>query len=164
MFDSVGFFKRCTEESKLAKSLGFGFARVSGLESFEDALKSLTIYPALVCATDSSDGYLQFSNSPHERRVHTVFLAMRHAEGDMEARQRCLDTLRVLFRQFVSRIIRERDRIELGCQAIDEKITFQEVDRWFFPGCACAYFNIAVTEWESIFFDERQWEIQEDNN
>ena len=157
MFNSVDFFRDCTERSKLARKFGFGFAAVSGLDSFEDALKSLTIYPALVCATDSSEGYIEFSNTPHEQRVHTVFLAMRHPDGDMARRQECLLILRKLFRQFISRIIRERDRLELDCQFITDRITFNEVDRYFFPGCACAYFNISEIIWESIFFNDDDW-------
>lgn len=161
MFDSIGFFENCTKASKLARKYGFGFVRVSGLESFEDALKSLTIYPALVCATDSSEGYIEFSNTPHEMRVHTVFLAMRHADGNMTERQNCLVILRKLFRQFISRIIRERDRIEHDCEFLTDRITFNEVDRWFFPGCACAYFNITEIIWESIYYDEDEWEWED---
>ena len=157
MFDSVKFFEDCTAHSILARKHNFQFARISGLDSFEEALQSMTTAPALVCASDCSEGVLELVTVPAERRVHTVMLAMRHANHDMHARQQCMNILRELFKQFISRIIREKDQIEKDCQFIDDRITFNEVDRYFFPGCACAYFNITVTTYVDIIFDDSQW-------
>ena len=50
-------------------------------------------------------GYTELNTTPHTRRVKAVFLAMRHALDDMEARQECMDIMRELFRQFMPVLI-----------------------------------------------------------
>ena len=40
---------------------------------------------------------------------------------------------------------------------IDERIQFQEIDKYFFSGCACAYFQIAVDTYTDLQFNEAEW-------
>lgn len=74
------------------------FCRVSGLEGFEEALHIMQNNTAFVCVSDIAQGFTELNNSPHTRRVKTVFLAMRHGLDDMVARQVCMDIMRELFR------------------------------------------------------------------
>lgn len=107
-WDATAFFASITDSNKFAKAHDFVFARVSGLDGFEEALQQLQSATAFVAVSDISQGYIEVNNSPHTRRVKTVFLAMRHALGDMTARQECMDTMRELFRQFMSKLILEK--------------------------------------------------------
>lgn len=102
-------------------------------------------------------GFTELNNSPHTRRVKTVFLAMRHALDDMTAREECMETMRELFRQFMTRLILERTRLEENCVYLDPRITFQEIDRYFFSGCACAYFQIAVDVFTDLRYNKDEW-------
>ena len=157
-WDATTFFRDLTERNKFAKESGFAFARVSGLDGFEEALAQMQNSTAFVCVSDTSQGYMEINNSPHTRRVKTVFLAMRHPVDDMEARQVCMDSLRELFRQFMSVLILERTRLEQQRLYLDPRIAFNEIEQYFFSGCACAYFQISVDTYTDLRYDESEWE------
>ena len=125
-WNSTDFFQHLTATNKFAKQHEFVFARVSGLDGFEEALHTLQSATAIIAVSDISQGYIEVNNSPHTRRVKTVFLAMRHALGDMEARQSCMDTMREVFRQFMSMLILERTKLEQNNIYLDPRISFQE--------------------------------------
>ncbi len=97
------------------------------------------------------------NNTPHTRRVKTVFLAKRHKIDDMAARTRCMETLRELFRQYMSLLILEKTKLEQHCIYLDPRISFNEIDRYFFSGCACAYFQIAVDVYTDLRYNEDEW-------
>ena len=113
---------------------------------------------AIIAVSDISQGYIEVNNSPHTRRVKTVFLAMRHAIDDMAARQLCMDTMRELFRQFMSKLILEKTKQEQHNIYLDSRISFQEIDQYFFSGCACAFFQIAVDTYTDLRYDPTEWQ------
>lgn len=156
-WDAVNFFETLTDENLLARKEKFTFCRVSGLDGFEEALESMQSSVAFVCVSDIAGGYTELNNTPRTRRVKTVFLAMRHALNDMAARQECMDTMRELFRQFMSKLILEKTKLEQHCIYLDPRITFTEIDRYFASGCACAYFQIAVDVFTDLRFDYKEW-------
>ena len=122
---------------------------------------------------DIAQGYTELNTTPHTRRVKTVFLAMRHALDDMQARQQCMDIMRELFRQFMSVLIQEKTRVEAGCPRepgkpyekgaqgfvyLDLRISFQEIDRYFLSGCACAFFQVATDVYTDLRYNQEEWE------
>ena len=113
---------------------------------------------ALVCVSDIANGYTELHNTPRTRRVKTVFLAMRHRIDDMKARNSCMDTMREVFRQFMSKLILEKTKLEQHCIYIDPRISFNEIDRYFFSGCACAYFQIAVDVYTDLRINPAEWD------
>ena len=157
-WDATAFFASLTEKNKFAKAHGFVFARVSGLDGFEEVLQQLQSATAIVAVSDISQGYIEVNNSPHTRRVKTVFLAMRHAILDMEARQMCMNIMRELFRQFMSKLILEKTKQEQNNIFLDPHISFQEIDQYFFSGCACAFFQIAVDTYTDLRYDPTEWQ------
>ena len=156
-WNATAFFQNLVARNKFATAHGFTFARVSGLNGFEEALQQLQSTTAFVCVSDMSQGYIALANPPRTRRVETVFLAMRHAIDDMEARLTCMENLRELFRQFMSQLILERTRLEQHCIYLDERITFNEMNEYFFSGCACAYFQIAVDTFTDLRYNADEW-------
>ncbi len=157
-WNATAFFKDLTEQNILAQQKHFQFCKVTGLQGFEEALARLQSATAIVAVDDSSQGYTELNNSPHTRRVKTVFLAMRHPIDDMSARAFCLDIMREIFRQYMSRLILERTKLEQKAIYIDERIQFQEIDEYFFSGCACTYFQIAVDTYTDLRFNYSEWE------
>lgn len=156
-WNATTFFQDLVARNKFATAQGFAFARVSGLEGFEEALQTMQSATAFVCVSDMSQGYIALANTPRTRRVKTIFLAMRHAIDDMDARLVCMETLRELFRQFMSQLILERTRLEQSCIYLDERITFNEMNEYFFSGCACAYFQIAVDTFTDLRYNADEW-------
>ena len=157
-WNATAFFQDLTAHNKFATAHSFVFARVSGLEGFEEALDQMQSSSAFVCVSDTSQGYMALANTPRTRRVKTVFFCMRHAVDDMEARLTCMELLRELFRQFMSKLILEKTRLEQSCIYLDERISFNEIDRYFASGCACAYFQIAVDTFTDLRFNADEWE------
>ena len=157
-WDAAAFFERLAATNILAQKEHFIFCRVSGLEGFEEALAQMQTASAFVCVSDIADGYTELNNTPRTRRVKTVFLAMRHAAEDMEARSECMETMRELFRQFMSKLILEKTRLELNNIYLDPRISFQEIDQYFFSGCACAFFQIAVDTYTDLRYDPNEWQ------
>ena len=157
-WNATAFFRKLASTNKFAKEKDFSFAKVSGLDGFEDALQQLQSATAIIAVSDISQGYIEVNNSPHTRRVKTVFLAMRHALDDMTARQECMDSMRELFRQFMSKLILEKTRLELNNIYLDPRISFQEIDQYFFSGCACAFFQIAVDTYTDLRYDPNEWQ------
>ena len=157
-WSATDYFERLTAQNKLARDNAFTFCRVSGLDGFEEALAHMQRKAAFICVSDIANGYTELNNTPHTRRVKTVFLAMRHKIDDMAARNRCMETLRELFRQFMSLLILEKTKLEQHCIYLDPRISFNEIDRYFFSGCACAYFQIAVDVYTDLRFNPNEWD------
>jgi hypothetical protein len=156
-WDAATFFRQLVANNKLCRAQQVHFCRVSGLEGFEEALHQLQQARALLCLSDTGGGYTELNNTPHTRRVKSVFLAMRHPLDDREARDRSMETLRELFRQLMSVLILERTRLEQHCIYLDPRITFTEVDRYFFSGCACAYFQVATDSYIDLRYNADEW-------
>lgn len=113
---------------------------------------------AFICVSDIANGYTELNNTPRTRRVKTIFMAMRHKIDDMRARNTCMDTMREVFRQFMSKLILEKTKLENHCIYLDPRISFNEIDRYFFSGCACAYFQIAVDVYTDLRLNPDEWE------
>ena len=156
-WNASAFFEGLTSNNKLAKTECFKFCRVSGLEGFEEALGAMQSNNAFVCVSDIADGYTELNNTPRSRRIKTIFFAMRHAIDDMEARNDCMEIMRELFRQFMSMLILERVKLEQNSIYLDPRISFNEIDRYFFSGCACAYFQIAIDKFTDLRYNENEW-------
>lgn len=157
-WDAALFFRDLTKRNLLARNNGFKFCQCSGLEGFEQALNEMLYSTAFICVSDSSDGYMEINNTPHSRRVKTIFMAMRHAAENMQARAQCMETMREIFRQFMSRLIPEKTRLEENHIYLDSRIAFTEIDRYFFSGCACAYFQIAVDIYTDLRYNADEWD------
>lgn len=156
-WDAAAFFERLTKSNKLAKNLGFLFERVSSLEGFLSLISSAISSGAYVAVSDTSSGGIDLNNTPHTRRVKTVFLFMRHKVDDPKARQACLDKMEELFRQFMSVLILEKTRLRERCIYLDDRISFTEIDKYFYTGGACAFFQIAVDKFTNLVFDPEEW-------
>jgi hypothetical protein len=156
-WNATSFFEDLTNRNRLAKNENFVFCRVSGLEGFEEALHVMQSATAIVAVSDTSQGYMEMNNTPRTRRVKTVFLAMRHALDDMAARQECFDTLRELFRQYMSVLLQEKTRLEENRIYLDPQISFTEIERYFFSGAACAYFQIAIDTFTDLRYNVSEW-------
>ncbi len=158
IWDATEYFEHLTATNRLAKREGFTFCRVSGLDGFEEALDNMQQSLAFICVSDIANGYTELDNTPRTRRVKTVFFAMRHKIDDMRARNTCMDIMREVFRQFMSKLILEKTKLENHCIYLDPRISFNEIDRYFFSGCACAFFQVAVDVFTDLRLNPDEWE------
>ena len=54
------------------------------------------------------------------------------------------------FRQLMTMLILEKTKQEQHNIYLDPRIFFQEIDQYFFTGCACAFFQIAVDTYTDL--------------
>lgn len=156
-WNATAFFEKLTETNRLAQQEHFRFCSVSGLQGFEEALAAMGSTTAFICVSDNSDGYTDINNSPHTRRIKTVFMAMRHALDNQDARLECIHTMRELFRQFMSVLILEKTKLQENNIYLDPRVRFTEIPQYFASGCACAYFQIAVDIYTDLRLDPTEW-------
>lgn len=67
--------------------------------------------------------------------------------------------MRELFRQFMSVMIQDKVKGEEENIYLDPRISFQEIDRYFLSGCACAYFQVATDVYTDLRYNSQEWEI-----
>lgn len=156
-WDATDFFESLTLSNKFAVSHGFRFCRVSGLDGFQDAIGTYQSRVPFVAASDISQGVLYTDNSPHTERVKTVFIAYPHAINSMQAREEAMDLNRELFRQFMSRLILEKTKLEEHFIYLDNRVALTEIDRYAFSGMACAYFQLKVSTYTDLRFNPEEW-------
>lgn len=157
-WDAQSFFKKLTDCNRFARENGYVFHSVSGLDGFNATLTNAARTKAFVCVNDTSGGALSLDdNTSHAGRVKTVFMAYRHKAEDENARQAAFDNMRELFRQFMSVLIQEKTRLDENCIYIDRRITFSEIERYFYLGAACAYFQIKIDTFTDLSYNEDEW-------
>ncbi len=156
-WDAEAFFRNLVETNRLAQDKGYRFATVSGAEGLEEYIETVKATTCAVCLSEESPGVVSLNNTPHTRRVKTVFLMKRHKLNDMEARKKCLAEMRELFRQFMSVVFKQRTQIEQGLIYFDERVQFTEIERYFAAGAACAYFQIAYNVYTDLRYNPDEW-------
>lgn len=156
-WNAAAFFERLTKNNKLAIAKKFQFQSVSSLEGFHTLISKTLSLKACVAVSDTSEGGTEMNNSPHTRRVKTVFLFMRHAADRQDLRQNCLDTMNELFRQFLTVLIQEKTRLAEDCIYMDPFIKFHEIDKYFYSGGACAFFQIAIDTFTDLRYNPDEW-------
>lgn len=158
-WDCSAFFERLTKNNKLAIDNDYRFVLVSSLEGFHSALSQMLSASAFVAVSETSQGTLTIDNSPHTRRVKTVFLAKRFPMDDADGahREAAMTEMRELFRQFMSVLVQEKTRLEESCIYLDDRISFNEIDRYFFTGCACAYFQMSIDTYTNLAYNQAEW-------
>jgi hypothetical protein len=90
--------------------------------------------------------------------VRTVFIAMRHKLNDMAARRSAMETIAEVHRQFCSRLIQERTRLQENMQYLDNRINLQEVSQYLIPGTAICMFEISVDTFIDLSYHPEHWQ------
>lgn len=159
-WDATAFFRDLTAKNKLAQLKGFTFVRIVGTSDFQELLGGQS-KTAFVCVDDISEGFVELNNSPRTRRVKCVYIAMRHPIDNLAARQACMDTMRELFRQFMSKLTLEATKLEEGHLYLDSRIRFTEIPEYFASGYACAKFQVAVDQFTDLRYNPEEWEEEQ---
>ena len=157
-WSAVDFYRGLTEHNRLAKEKHFVFARVSGLEGLQEAIARMQSTAAFVMVADNAAGYTELEPTPHYRSMNTVFLAMRHAMGDMTARETCLKTIKELNRQFCSKLLMQKTLLQENAQYLDPRINLQEAPSHLIPGTAICMFEVAVDTYVDMSYNPEEWD------
>lgn len=157
IWNAQSFFQKLTVSSKLAADMKAKFCSVSGPQGFEDMLATMKTTPAFVAVCSEEEGSLDLENTSRSKVVYIVFIALRYKIDSMEQRKKAMAKIRRLFSQFLSVMIQEKTRLEQECIYIDQSVPFKEIDKYFFPCAACAFFQISVTRYSDISYNPDEW-------
>lgn len=159
-FDPHAYFRRLTEQNKLAQLHQFKPCSCSGIDSLDDMLTEFRSTSAFVCVDDTNNAATENRGGGwFKHRVFTVFLLIRYRFDDMADRKTKLNICRQLFRQMHSRMIRDkamRDN-ELTYLNVD-RVMSREIGRYFMSGCTGLYFTVDDYEPINLVYDAGEWQ------
>ena len=156
-FDGHEYFKDLTKKNKLAKANAFFPCSCSGINSLENFRRQ----SAFVCIDDTNDASTeQIGGGWFKKRTFTVFLLIRYKFDDMKDRSEKLDICRQIFRQFHSRMIRDKYLYEDMDKSFlnVSRIYARELGEYFISGCTGLYFMTEVSEPINLCYKEDEWD------
>ena len=160
-FDAIAYFYTLTERNKLAKEKGFLPVTISNTDNLEGLMEEYRDNDRFVAVTDTNSGNLSSPDGAYgfsKRRAFTVFLLSAYEYGNMQSRQEELALCRELFRQFVSRILRDKYLYDEKQMYFDtHAIPNQELGRYYLSGMTGLHFTLYVQEPVDLQYEEGQW-------
>ena len=160
-FDAIAYFYALTERNKLAQEKGFVPVTISNTENLEGLMEEYRDNDRFVAVTDTNSGNLSSPDGAYgfsKRRAYTVFILSAYEYGNMQSRQEELELCRELFRQFVSRILRDKYLYDEKQMYFDtHAIPNQELGRYYLSGVAGLHFTLYVQEPVDLQYEENQW-------
>ena len=160
-FDAIAYFYALTERNCLAQEKGFVPVTISNTDNLEGLMEEYRDNGRFVAVTDTNSGNLSSPDGAYgfsKRRAFTVFLLSAYEYGNMQSRQEELELCRELFRQFVSRILRDKYLYEEKQMYFDtHAIPNQELGRYYRSGMTGLHFTLYVQEPVDLQYEEGQW-------
>ena len=160
-FDAIAYFYALTERNKLAQEKGFVPVTISNTDNLEGLMEEYRDNDRFVAVTDTNSGNLSSPDGAYgfsKRRAYTVFILSAYEYGNMQSRQEELELCRELFRQFVSRILRDKYLYDEKQMYFDtHAIPNQELGRYYLSGMAGLHFTLYVQEPVDLQYEENQW-------
>lgn len=161
-FEPVSYFKELTEKNKLCKGKKFKAVQCSGPENLEGVLSEYRKTANFIVIDETSGNSIFFTRPGWQtRKDTTIWVLAGYRQDDMEDRSKKLEMCREIFRQFISRLIRDKDSGKYGDSLafLDlSSILYKELPRYSFNGATGLYFMIANNIPTDLRYDETAWE------
>ena len=160
-FDAIAYFVAMTCKNKLAVANGFQPVTISGPDNLEGLFEEYRDADRFVAISDTNSGNLSSPDGAYgfqKNRAYTVFILSAYEYGNMQSRQTELDLCRELFRQFVSKIIRDKYSYDEKQMYFDtHSIPNQEIGQYYLSGVTGLHFTLYVQEPVDLIYDDEQW-------
>lgn len=161
-FDIEAYFNNLCEHNKFAQEKGFCFCTCSGIESLQGPLERFRNERAFLCVDDTNDGSLVRGRNGgwFKKRTMTVFIMHRYdpRNNSMADRAEKLSWCRELFRQIVSRMIVDADRLDNELIYLQtSNILSRELGQYFMSGCTGLYFLVDLSEPTELIYNKDEW-------
>ena len=160
-FDAIAYFWSMALRNKLAVANGFKPVTISGPDNLEGIFEDYRDADRFVAISDTNTGNLSSPDGAYgfqRNRAYTIFILSAYEYGDMQSRQKELELCRELFRQFVSKIIRDKYLYDEKQMYFDtHSIPNQEIGRYYLSGVTGLHFTLYVQEPVDLIYDDEQW-------
>lgn len=161
MFDAVEYFTKMTEQNKLCSAYDFKPVVVSGPDDMEGLLEHYREDSRFVCISDTNTENLTSDDGTYgftKRRAFTVLILSAYDYQDMDMFQREMGLCREIFRQFTSKILRDKYTYqEQFIQFETQEIPSQEFGRYQISGMTGLYFVLYTKEPVSLEYNKDEW-------
>ncbi|MDR2086837.1 MAG: hypothetical protein LBP72_06640 [Dysgonamonadaceae bacterium] len=162
MFDANNYFQEICRTNKITAAAGYKFCRVTGSKHMEEVIQNFKYEKAYFCIDDTEDGYLFQSGGGYlERRQYYLFLIKKFSFNDMSKQHAALNECRLIYRQIVKKLIRDRRLLENDMTYLKlDRIPFYEIPGYAFSGCTGIHFTIIVDIPIELCYDGNEWNLQ----
>lgn len=159
MFDFNAYLHTLSAHNRLALDHHFQSGTCSGIDGMEDLLRHYSTATAFVLSDDVTTGETyEKSGGWFVRRTFTVFLLHRYDYGDESSRAAALNLCRELKRQLQSRLLHERDSLQLkNIYLALDAMPATEIGRFMGDSLTGLYFMVNVDEPQTLCYEPDQW-------
>lgn len=158
LFDAENYFTALTLSNRLAVREKFYPCMSSGPASLEGVINNLKTQSAFVCIDDTNESTTYSRGSGFfVRRVFTVHILMRYKQADLVDRKQKLAVCRRLFRQFHSRIIRDKYSVEQLYYVDERNVMSRDYGQYFLNGITGLYFVLQSNEPIDLCYNLEEW-------
>lgn len=157
MFDPIAYMQILHDKLKLTKTK-YLFTKVSGIDTLEGILQESKRNNYFFAVDNSQDGETFRGNGGgyFERRPYSVFILGKAEYGNMTERETVLAEAKTIYRQLMSRLIKDKLQIPLVNL---EQVRFYEVPPAFATGCSGLYFVFYLQEPVNLVYNAADWDV-----
>lgn len=161
-FDALEYFAQLGRSNRLARENGFVVDFCSGPGALEPMMAEYREAKNFIFVDDTTSGNT-FSNKVgwFDRNVYCVHILAGYDYGDAESYNQALRLCRRIFRQMLSRLIRDKETYRYGNAMMylnTANIYSNEFGRYSFNGCTGLFFQIQNDEPTNLVYEAKDWE------
>ena len=160
-FDPLDYFKHLAETNRMCRENGFKPVFCSGPENLEGVMAEYRDTANFVIIDDTTDNNVHFNKPGWFRKtVYTVWIVAAYDYNDMEQRKERMNLCREIYRQFLSRALRDRSSMRYG-EAMyyfgTSNVYYKELGRYSLNGATGLYFMIENDIPEDLTYKNEEW-------
>ena len=163
-FDAIAYFKQLTEENNTCRLYNFVATTCSGPDTVQGVLQQFRTASTLIMVSDTVDSNTHsLGEGFFDRNVYTVWILASYKRDDMADREEKLNICRYIFRQFLSRLLHDKEYQKFGDQLEYlnlNQVYSTELGRYSMNGCTGLYFMLTSDEPTDLQYDESLWKKQ----
>lgn len=161
-FNALEYFTELGKKNKLAGRNQFVVDYCSGMGALVPMMQNYRDAENFIFIDDTTSGNT-FSNKVgwFDRNVYCVYILAGYDYNNAESYNEALELCRRIFRQFLSRVIKDKESYKYGDRLMylnTGNVYSQEFGRYSFNGCTGLFFQLQNDEPTDLIYDDDDWE------
>lgn len=161
-FNALEYFTELGKKNKLARRNQFVVDYCSGMGALVPMMQNYRDAENFIFIDDTTSGNT-FSNKVgwFDRNVYCVYILAGYDYNNAESYNEALELCRRIFRQFLSRVIKDKESYKYGDRLMylnTGNVYSQEFGRYSFNGCTGLFFQLQNDEPTDLIYDNDDWE------
>lgn len=161
-FNALEYFTELGKKNKLARRNRFVVDYCSGMGALVPMMQNYRDAENFIFIDDTTSGNT-FSNKVgwFDRNVYCVYILAGYDYNNAESYNETLKLCRRIFRQFLSRVIKDKERYKYGDRLMylnTGNVYSQEFGRYSFNGVTGLFFQLQNDEPTDLIYDDDDWE------